>query len=210
MVVTGVLGGHRKEKNSVKNSFGKGPEGWCSYDYHGSVVAGRNVFVLATWESQGGVGESGYIWTNHARWSADTPERPLSILPLLLYRSWINADPIDLRGAEVSVFLRGDDLQLDGAQCFFWIHGQNTRWHYTCRPLSISDGCWDVQPNDLVLEPDEKRWHCSWSRDPDHPAPIASLLAQVDSYGFSFVGFSQEVRGRLCMDEFAISLSAAS
>ena len=33
----------------MKNSFTKGPEGWCSYDYHASVVADRNVFILTTW-----------------------------------------------------------------------------------------------------------------------------------------------------------------
>jgi len=107
----------------LRNNFVRGPEGWCSYDYHASVVARRNVFILATWEKEGGVDNSGYVWVDHARWSADTPEKPLSILPLIFYRGWVNADPIDLRGAEVSVYLRGDDLQLDGAQCFFWIHG---------------------------------------------------------------------------------------
>ena len=40
----------------IVNRFSKGPEGWCSYDYHASIVSGgRNVFVLATWEGSGGV-----------------------------------------------------------------------------------------------------------------------------------------------------------
>ncbi len=94
----------------VKNAFNKGPQSWCSYDYHASVVSGRNIFVLTPWEKDGGVNDSGYVWADHTRWSADTPEEPLSILPLIFYRRWVDADPIDLRGAEVSVYLRGDDL----------------------------------------------------------------------------------------------------
>ena len=87
------------------------------------IAGGQNIFILTTWEKDGGVGNSGYVWSDHTRWSADTPEIPLSILPLLFYRSWLNEDPIDLRNAEVSVYLRGDNLRLDGAECFFWVHG---------------------------------------------------------------------------------------
>ena len=37
------------ETLTVKNTFTKGPEGWCSYDYHASMVfAGRNIFILTT------------------------------------------------------------------------------------------------------------------------------------------------------------------
>ena len=73
----------------VQNSFAKGPEGWCSYDYHASMVAGgQNIFVLATWVAAGGVDDGAYIWADQSRWSADTPEKPLSILPLLFYPSW--------------------------------------------------------------------------------------------------------------------------
>ena len=106
----------------MKNTFDKGPEGWCSYDYHSSVVAGgHNIFVLVTHERSGGINDSGYVWCDENRWSADTPEHPLSILPLIFYRKWINEDAIDLKEAEVSVYLRGDDLNRyfpDGIQCF--------------------------------------------------------------------------------------------
>jgi len=99
----------------MKNNFDKGPEGWCSYDYHASMVAdGSNIFILATWAAQGGVDNGSFIWTDHRRWSADTPERPLSILPLLCYRSWVGADPLDMRQSAVAVHLRADRLRLDG------------------------------------------------------------------------------------------------
>jgi hypothetical protein len=56
--------------------------------------------------------------------------------------------------------------------------------------------------------PAEKRRHRSGDLDPDNPAPLASLLGQVESYGFSFAGFSSKITGRLCMDEFEIRRSA--
>lgn len=189
----------------VQNSFAKGPEGWCSYDYHASMVAGgQNIFVLATWVAAGGVDDGAYIWADQSRWSADTPEKPLSILPLLFYPSWMNQDPVELRQAEVSVYLRGDDLRLDGARCLFWAHGGGTRWHYSSQPLEISQGQWADRPNRFTLENDASRWHMSWSGTPANPAPLAAVLEGAQSYGFSFVGFSSEVTGRFCMAEFGI------
>jgi hypothetical protein len=141
---------------------------------------------------------------DHARWSADTQEKPLSILPLIFYRGWVDADPIYLRGAEVSVYLRGDQLNLDGAQCFFWVHGVGGRWHYTSHPLSISEGGWSSARLRFSLENDEQVWHHSWPRNPSSSRPLDSILGQAVSYGFSFTGFSSEVSGRLCMSEFEI------
>ena len=189
----------------LKNRFDKGPEGWCSYDYHASIVSGgHNIQILATREKKGGVGDSPYIWVDHTRWSADTPEKPLSILPLMVYRGWINEDPIDLRDAEVSVYLRGDGLQLDkNTHCFFWVHGPGGRWHLNSRPLTISEGKWSSEPLRFALPNDEKLWHHSWPHDERH---LVDTLGAVDSYGFSFVGFTFEVRGRLSMDEFEIKL----
>ncbi len=192
----------------VRNSFVRGPEGWCSYDYHASMVAGgTNVFILTTWVPSGGVGGSGYVWTDHRRWSADTPEQPLSILPLIFYRNWIGENPVDLRGAELAVYLRGDELKLDGARCYFWVHGDSTRWHCTRQPLAISEGRWAEAPNRVKLGVDASAWHCSWSLDPRKPASLDQVLGQAQSYGFSFVGFSSEVSGRLSMDEFTVSRS---
>ena len=189
----------------VKNSFDKGPEAWCSYDYHASIVDdGVNVFVLAVWAKTGGVNDSGYIWTNHRRWSADVPENPVSILPLIFYQRWAGTDPVDLRGAEVSVYLRGDGLQLHGASCYFWVIADGTRWHLTSHPLTISEGRWAVEPNRFTLRSDEAAWHRSWAGNPQRPAPFDQVLSHVESYGFSFTGFSREVSGRLSMDEFEI------
>jgi len=189
----------------IRNPFIRGPEGWCSYDYHASMVSGKhNVFIMTTWSPTGGVDDGSYVWTDHTRWSADTPEQPLSILPMLHYRSWVDADPVDLRDAEMSVYLRGDDLVLDGAACHFWVHSGGTRWHLNSTALEIGDGCWPTAPSRVQLTPDESRWHNSWSGDPQGPLSLSELLANAVSYGFSFVGFSSEVMGRLSMARFEI------
>lgn len=191
------------------NEFTKGPEAWCSYDYHASMVAdGVNVFVLATWNPTGGPGGSGSIWVDHRRWSADTPESPLSILPLLLYRNWVNGEPVNLRNAEVSCQLRGDQLRLDGAQCYFWVHGAGGRWHLNSRPLAISEGKWAAEAQRFTLADDEQQWHHSWPRQPGRSRPLSSILGAVHSYGFSFVGFSAEVTGRLSLGRFEIAVRA--
>jgi hypothetical protein len=195
--------------STLTNTFAKGPEGWCSYDYHASMVAGgRNIFILTTWERQGGPGDAGYVWADHTRWSADTPERPLSILPLLRYRNWTDDDPIDLRNATVSVYLRGDGLRLDGATCLFWVHGAGGRWHLNSQPLTITDGAWSAEPLRWLLPDDESRWHHSWPQS-DWSRPLSQVLGAVHSYGFSFIGFSSEVTGRLSMGRFAIELPPA-
>ena len=194
----------RNEQPAVRNTFTQGPEGWCSYDYHASMVdGGRNVFILTTWESRGGPGDAGYVWADHARWSADTPEKPLSILPLLFYPSWVNQDPMDLRAAEVSVYLRGDHLQLDGAQCLFWVHSGGGRWHLSSQPLTITDGAWAADALRFALTHDEALWHHSWPRD-ENSGSLDEVLGNALSYGFSFVGFSSEVTGRLSMSQFEI------
>ena len=192
----------------IRNSFDKGPEGWCSYDYHWSIVAkGRNIFILTTWQPSGGVNDSGYVWCDEARWSADTPESPVSVLPFITYVHWVGLEPPDLREAQVSVYLRGDDLQLDGAQCYFWVVSGGGRWHFTSRPLTISEGRWADEPNVFVLKNDEALWHRSWSADPSNPPALSDLLSDAHSYGFSLVGFGQEPRGKFSMDELEIRLA---
>ena len=114
----------------IRNSFCVGPEGWHSYDYHGEIVTGAGIFVLTTWQKEGGVNGGGCIWADQSRWSTDVPERPISILALIHYRNWVGLDPIDLRGCEASVYLRGDNLRLYGAECYFWVHAPGVRWHF--------------------------------------------------------------------------------
>ena len=189
----------------VSCEFARGPQGWCSYDYHASIVGGgTNVFILATWVPRGGPGGAGCVWTDHTRWSADTPERPLSILPLIFYRSWIDAAPIDLRDAEVEAYLRGDGLRLDGARCTFWVHAGGTRWHLSAQPAEITEGAWADAPVRLRLTTDPADWHNSWSMQPGQPAPLDQVLGEAASYGFAFSGFSSEVSGRLSLAGFRI------
>lgn len=197
----------------IKNSFDIGPESWHSYDYHAFIVSGAGFMVLTNWQKDDGVNNSGYVWAHQAHWSTDVPEQPISILPLIFYRRWIGKEPIDLREATVSVYLRGDDLQLYGAACYFWALSPGTRWHLTSQPLEIADGRWAAEPNRFSLKNDESLWHCSYNSEahwhdsyPPGGPNLDIVLTNTWSYGFSFVGFTSEVHGKLSMDEFEIVL----
>ena len=50
--------------NVLKSTFDKGPESWCSYDYHKSNLARKNIFILRNDES---------LW--HMSWTG-RPEGP--------------------------------------------------------------------------------------------------------------------------------------
>jgi len=189
----------------VTNSFNSGAEGWQVYDYNGGIAGGGNVFFPVAWERSGGVDNSGFIWADDSKWRIDTPENPHSILALIIYQSWVKAGALDLRDAELSVCLRGDKLDLKGAKCYFWVldNQKGTRWHYTAQPLTISEDRWGEKQK-LVLKNDESLWHRSWSRNPQNSASLDEVLGDCDSYGFSFVGFSDEVTGKFSMDELTI------
>jgi hypothetical protein len=191
----------------VQSNFDKGPEGWSSYDYHWSIVAkGENIFVLTTWKPTGGVDGGGYVWADETRWSADTPESPVSVLPMMINRNWTGDGPFDVREAKVSAHLRGDGFQLNGARCYFWIGKPGTRWHMSGSPLTISEGEWASESNTITLHNDEAQWYRSWDNDPAGPASLDDVLANATSYGFSFVGFGQEPRGKLSLSKFEIVL----
>ena len=188
----------------VANSFDKGPEGWGSYDYHTTVSAGEEIFVLTTWHPSGGPDDSGHIFSDHHRWSTDTPEKPISILALIHYRSWVGADPVDLRDAEISFYLRGDNLNINTANCYFWAHTAGNRWHCHGQPIPIPENRWNHAPTVVKTMADEAQWYRSW-QNPDHePASLKKVLSGVHSYGFSFVGFGSEVSGKLSLARFEI------
>lgn len=193
-------------ETAVRHTFEKGPEGWCSYDYHASILSGwREAFILSTWRPGEGPGGANCVTVDHHQWSADTPEDPVSILALIHYRGWVNGDPLDLREAQLSVYLRGDGLKTGDAACYFWVNTSMNRWHLASSPLRISDGCWAPGPNRLRLVSDESLWHNSWSGLPPRRKSLDSALSAAGSYGFAFVGFRAEVTGRLSMAGFEIT-----
>ncbi|NUQ65715.1 MAG: hypothetical protein HUU20_24865 [Pirellulales bacterium] len=210
-------------RKQIVNTFDQGRESWQIYDYNGGIAGGGNVFFLPTWEKTGGVNDSGCIWADDSRWRIDTPENPHSILAFILYHHWITLDEkepgrttprpttyvpegrLDMRNAEISVRLRGDGLDLKGAKCYFWVMGGPGRWHYTARPLKISEGAWGPEEC-FVLPNDESQWHFSW---PPGGGNLNEALKTSHSCGFSFVGFSDEVTGKFSMDEFRVRLRPA-
>ena len=189
------------------DSFNASREGWRVYDYNGGVPDGGNVWPAANWESSGGVGDSGYIWGDDSMWWIDTPETPNSILPFIIYRNWVGGEALDLRGATVSVYLRGDGLKLKGANVYFWAlnNARGARYHYTSVPLQITRGEWGQQLS-FALSNNESLWNNSWQRYPNNPVSLNDVLGVCDSYGFSFVGFSDEVTGKFSMDELTITI----
>ncbi|NUQ61278.1 MAG: hypothetical protein HUU20_02250 [Pirellulales bacterium] len=195
------------EPQPVVNAFNSDAEGWQVYDFAGGVPGGNKIFAQVTWEKAGGVGNSGYIWGDDSRWRINLPETPDSILAFVFYRKWAGAPELDLRDAEVSVYLRGDKLDLKGAKCYFWVSDTQTvtRWHYTAHPLPVPEGHWGEKQT-FVLKNDEALWHSSWSGEPQNVGSLDAVLGGVDSYGLAFVGFTQKVTGRFAMDELQVRL----
>lgn len=193
----------------ITNCFTRGPEGWCSYDYHQAVLTGwREQFILSTWRQGEGPDGGNCVTVDHFQWSTDTPEQPISVLALIHYRNWVDLDPIDLRDAQLSVYLRGDDLETDGAACYFWVNTTMNRWHLTAQPLEITNGRWAAEPNRVTLTNDQSQWRNCWAGLPPAPKSLDSALSAVQSYGFAFVGFLREPMGRLSMAQFNITRSS--
>ena len=190
----------------MKHDFDIGPEHWCSYDYEGCVRAGRNIFVLAAWSPTGGVNDSGYIWTNQAAWSADTPEDPISVFAFTLRRNWVGEESYNLLGADVSLYLRGDDLILHGSRAYFWVNGGGATWHLNSHPLEIGDGEWPSEPNRFTLEADESLWHQTWTPDPAGVRGIEAALTDCSSIAVQLSGFTSLPAGKIAMDELEIKL----
>ncbi len=221
---------HAQPQRTLESSFENGPEGWYIYDYNGGIASGGNSFYPVTWEKTGGVTNSGHIWADDSRWRIDTPESPQIIFPFILYRNlklilpelkilyrdWGNGDvpfkvttfgrgELDLRNAKVSVYLRGDGLDLKGAKCFFWAFN-GTRWVYTGHPLQIQQGSWGPKQT-FTLTNEESLWQRTWSATPTSPANLDQALKGSFCHGFCFLGFSNEVTGTISMDQLEITLS---
>ena len=191
----------------MKHTFDRGPEGFCSYEYHAGKRARRNMFILVIWEKSGGVNDSAYIWSDEHGWSADTPESPISVFPFDLRRNWVGKGPVDLRNAEVSVYLRGDGLDLYGSKALFWVVSGGTSWHLNSHPIEIADGRWPDQPDRFTLADDESLWHRTWSGDPSNITPLSDVLANCTSYAIQLSGFTALPTGRISMDELEITLA---
>jgi hypothetical protein len=206
-LLAGCLAIKAGEGALLLDSFNSDREGWQAYDYNGGIAGGGNVFYPLHWEKSGGINNTGYVWADDSQWRIDTPESPNSILAFIIYRNWVKEPALDLRGAEVSVYLRGDHFDLKGAQCYFWVLDQEigTRWHYVSQPLGVTEGRWG-EPIRFRLQNEESLWHRSWARTPSNPASLDEVLRSCDSYGFSFLNFSGEVTGKFSMDELQIGL----
>ena len=165
-----------------------------------------------TYQSHGGVGGGGFVWTDSSRWGVDAPESPDSILVAVNYWRWLfpdewrartgSGDVVDLRDTVLEVALKGRELQLQGAHTTFWVLCNGQRWHLTDPYLSIVNDRWTQ--NRVLLPREEERWALSWARS---GIPTGLCLEQVESYGFAFRDFSTDaaVSGVFEMDAFTLT-----
>lgn len=176
---------------------------WHSYAYLGT---GSHKYHPCYYSDKGGLNDSAYVTADDSLWTIDTPEHPVSILALIIPSMLeLKIPPLDLRHTTISFSLRGDDLQLHGATCYFWavtFLPASTRWHYISQPLTIPKGEWSKLQS-LTLRPEENLWHCSF-RLSEHAASLDDTLCFCASFGFSFVGFSKKVTGKFSLSEFTI------
>jgi Ca2+-binding RTX toxin-like protein len=190
-----------------RQDFSDGSDRWKAYDYDGGLYGNGNVFYPASWSATGGADGGGYIYAEDSRWQID-PETPHSILALTTYPQWVDSSAsfnLDLTDAVIEFYLRGDALDLQGAQAYFWITDGSGRWKSYVQPLAIGDGEWafnSVSLNSLRLED----WVVSFQSGPDNVVDFSN----VSSWGIGFVGFDQgkEPTGTIALDEFVISRSA--
>ncbi len=175
---------------------------WKSYEYFPE----GHIYRDPHYDRNGGPDGRPCVWGDDTLWNVDTPEQPHSILFFIHYRFWNKELPMDLRDAQIRCRLRGDGLQLHGASCYFWAvtHVQSTtRYHLVQHPIPISQGSWgDEIVFRLAAEPSQ--WHCSFVSKPEvfQPVGLVSTLSACFSYGFSFVGFSEKVVGRVGLADF--------
>lgn len=188
-------------------SFENGTNHWWTYYFSNHLP--YNIFYPVTWHNQGGVNNGAYISTDDSRWAIDTPETPNSILAFLTYQQWSGNTSANLSNKSISFYLRGDKLMTKGAQIYFWIVNNKThaRWHYTAYALQAAEGNWSEKIT-FILVNDPASWHNSWSpiKPGENPGTLNEALANVDSYGISFIGFpaGDKPTGQLSIDEFSI------
>jgi hypothetical protein len=199
----------------VYNDFDRGHNsgGWAIYEWIPSKVGGvigatHNLHPVSL-EDCNGVDDSGYAWADDTRWTIDVPDSN-SILPFLFYDVYKPLRRGDLRNAVVSVYLRGKGLDLKGGKVYFWVYNFKTftRYHYIAHPLTIEQDKWGTRQT-FLLDTNPTHWfHSYTSVVRPEKGEFDEVLKDVNSYGFSFRGFSSKVTGRLEMDQFCIMRAA--
>lgn len=202
------IGDARGTDHIVDQTFDNWFERWCSYK---DVPYLSNVWYPLSHARAGGHDGGGYIWTDHSRWNIDAPEVPNSNLWAVVYWRWLNRNDIvtsrsayiGLNGWTMTCHLKGRNLDLKGAGCYFWVTTEQGRWHKTGTPLTINNTGWTA--NSVLL--DGNGWSQSWSRGGNPLGSETLNLSAVESWGFSFRDFprGEPVEGVACLDAFRLT-----
>lgn len=196
------IGDYRSSDYIIQQDFKDWPEFWVSYEdqpYRG------NIFYPLS-HTQEDI-NTGYVWSDDSRWRIDAPETPNSILAMLVYFKWMNRQDIvssrsqtfDFSGKQIQFGLRGDNLDLKGGHCHFWVENEYGRWHRTANNLVIGTTSWENQSITLDATP------ANWTRTYDRYGTSPSLnLSIISSWGFSFIGFPRgvPVTGKFMLSHF--------
>ena len=153
--------------------------------------------------------EKGYLLADDSMWDIDVPDSD-SILAMLTYRNLpkfavgsagtsVGLQPLYLNDANLEVLLAGDNLDLKGGKCYFFVHStgifddwnrhegnyQSCRWYMSHSPLKVGDRKWES--NKITLENRPSFWTRSWG-GPLSPS-LGLALGTAISFGFAFHGF---------------------
>lgn len=149
-------------------------------------------------------------WLEGKALTIDQLEDPKSYLVFLTY---VYLPPgeigtVDMRGYKIRVKI-ASETDLKGATCYFWVLREGTRWHYVNHPIHIWDNLNEAAkapPEEFELINDDKLWHRSWIKNNEawYHYSLDNALENCLSYGFSLVGFTDEIHGKLLMRDFSI------
>lgn len=191
------------------NTFDQGTEFYSAYDYGaGNRGLGKNIYYPSIWSPSGGINDGGYVTVDDSQWIIDSPETPQSILALMTYARWQgsgHSTTVNFEDSTVEFYLKGDNLDLNGAQAYFWVLDVHGCWKDYTTTLNIGDGDWafnSIQLGSVVADNWDQSFH-AFDGEID--------FTQVASWGIGFIGFDpgDEPTGSLSMDEFVVRQTGA-
>lgn len=112
--------------------------------------------------------------------------------------------PKNFNDIALSFSIKGESLDIGNANLYFWILAKQ-RYHLISYPITINNNEWTSH---RIIINDESNFIQSYYGYPNNSLEetLSYNLSNVDSYGFSFIGFKkdQPVTGAILMKDFQI------